>query len=177
MRTLHLVLCSIVVGCACANQSPPIREDSRAPIGRSDDGRDAPAGAPPAASGGAGAGTTPNRDATHMRITVGTSAFSATLSDNATARAFAAMLPLTLKMTDVNANEKYYELPNELPTNASNPGTIQTGDVMLYGSSGLVLFYKTFSTSYSYTRIGKIDDASGLAAALGAGNVAVTFSQ
>src|SRR4051812_40400255 len=100
---------------------------------------------------------------------------AATVSDNATARVFAAMLPLTLNMTDVNANEKYYELATKLPASASSPGTIQAGDVMLYGSSGLVLFYKTFSTSYSYTRIGKIDDASGLVAALGAGN-AITFA-
>jgi hypothetical protein len=111
-----------------------------------------------------------------MHVTVGSKVFAATLSDNATARAFAAMLPLTLDMTDVNANEKYYELAKSLPANASNPGIIQAGDVMLYGSSGLVLFYKTFSTSYTYTRIGKIDDASALAAAVGVGNVAVTFA-
>jgi hypothetical protein len=110
-----------------------------------------------------------------MHVTVGAKVYATTLSDNATARAFAAMLPLTLYMTDVNANEKYYEFAKSLPANASNPGTIQAGDVMLYGSSGLVLFYKSFSTSYSYTRIGKIDDASGLAAALGAGNATVTF--
>ena len=110
-----------------------------------------------------------------MRITVGSAVFSATLSDNATARAFAAKLPLALSMRDVNANEKYYELPDSLPANASNPGTIQAGDIMLYGSNGLVLFYKTFSTSYSYTRIGKIDDAAGLAAALGVGKVTITF--
>jgi hypothetical protein len=122
------------------------------------------------------ADTTPRQEVTQMHVTVGSKVFAATLSDNATARAFASMLPLTLDMTDVNANEKYYELAKSLPANPSSPGTIQAGDVMLYGSSGLVLFYKAFSTSYTYTRIGKIDDASALAAAGGVGNVAVTFA-
>ena len=78
-------------------------------------------------------------------------------------------------MVELNGNEKYVDLSRNLPTNAANPGTIQNGDLMLYGSATLVLFYKTFSTSYSYTKLGRIDDVTGLAAALGAGNVTVSF--
>ena len=111
-----------------------------------------------------------------MKITIGTSTFTATLNNNATATAFKALLPLTINMRDLNSNEKYFDFANGLPTNAANPGTIQTGDLMLYGNKTLVLFYKSFSTSYSYTRIGRIDDIAGLTAALGAGNVTVTFA-
>jgi hypothetical protein len=110
-----------------------------------------------------------------MKIKIGTSTFNATLYDNATATAFKAMLPITIKMNELNGNEKYVDLSRDLPTNAFNPVTIQAGDLMVYGSSTLVLFYKTFSTSYKYTSIGRIDDIAGLAAAVGSGNVTVTF--
>lgn len=111
-----------------------------------------------------------------LTITVGTASFTATFADNATAAAFKSRLPLTLNMSELNGNEKYFYLPESLPAAASNPGTIQTGDLMLYGSDCLVLFYETFRTSYSYTQIGRIDTPSGLAAALGRGSVSVTFS-
>lgn len=110
-----------------------------------------------------------------MKSEIGNSTFTATLSDNATAKAFKSLLPLTVNMIELNGNEKYFDLPRSLPTSASNPGTIQNGDLMLYGPSTLVLFYKTFSTSYSYTKLGRIDDVAGLVAALGSGNVSVTF--
>lgn len=101
--------------------------------------------------------------------------FSATLYDNATANAFRNLLPLTVDMVEHAGNEKYYNLPKSLPTNASYPGTIQAGELMLWGNDCLVLFYKTFSSSYSYTRIGKIDDPSGLLEAVGQGHVTVQF--
>lgn len=113
----------------------------------------------------------------NLKIRVGASSFRVTLEDNAAARAFKALLPMTVTMAEMNGNEKYYYLPENLPTAASNPGSIQTGDLMLYGSSCLVLFYESFRTSYSYTRLGRVENPSGLASALGRGSVSVTFEK
>jgi hypothetical protein len=110
-----------------------------------------------------------------LRIRIGSETFTATLFDNPSAAAFVTRLPLTVSMIELNGNEKYYTFPQGLPTNAINPGTIQTGDLLLYGSDTLVLFYETFSTSYRYTRLGRINNPVGLAAALGKGNATVTF--
>lgn len=111
----------------------------------------------------------------NITITVNGYAFSATLYDNQTARSFKERLPLTLNMSELNSNEKYCYLPEALPKNSSNPSAIRAGDIMLYGGDCLVIFYKSFSTSYSYTPIGKIHDTDGLSAALGSGDVRVVF--
>jgi len=127
------------------------------------------------ATGVAPAPTAAKARSQQVKIKVGSTTFTATLEGNLTAEAFKAQLPLTIKMTELNANEKFSDLPTGLPTRPSNPGTIQSGDLMLYGSRTLVLFYRTFATTYRYTRLGRIDDPQGLAAALGTGNVTVTF--
>ena len=49
------------------------------------------------------------------------------------------------------------------------------GEAGADGSRILVLFYKTFPTSYSYTKLGRVDDPAVWAAALGSGSVAVKF--
>ena len=108
-------------------------------------------------------------------IKIGNKEFTATLLDNPTATAFKSMLPLTMNMTELNGNEKYFDLSKSLPANASNPGKINAGDLLLYGSKTLVLFYEAFSTSYSYTRLGKINNPGGLKEALGSNNVVVTI--
>ncbi|QHV98158.1 cyclophilin-like fold protein [Spirosoma endbachense] len=116
-----------------------------------------------------------NNSSNRLRIQVGSYTFTATLLNNATVTAFKTRLPITLSMNELNRNEKYAELPAPLPTNAANPRAIQTGDLMLYGSTTLVLFYEPFQTTYSYTKLGHVDNSEGLATAPGSGNVTVTF--
>lgn len=111
-----------------------------------------------------------------ITIQAGEKTFTATLLDNEAAEKFFSLLPLTVTMTDLNRNEKYYRLPQNLPTNASNPGTIRNGDLMLWGANTVVIFYETFATSYSYTSLGKIDNPTGLKEALGSGDVKVVIS-
>lgn len=118
---------------------------------------------------------TESQQTNKMRVVVGDRIFPATLADNNTAEDFKEMLPLTITMTELNGNEKYYYFNDILTTDASVPDMIHAGDIMLYGRNCLVLFYKTFSTTYSYTRIGCINDPTGLAEALGTGSATVTY--
>ena len=74
-----------------------------------------------------------------MKINIGTKSFIATLCDNGTTVAFKTMLPLTLTMNELNNNEKYAQLPSDLPTSTADVGTIHEGDIMLWGANTLVI--------------------------------------
>ena len=80
------------------------------------------------------------------------------LEDNETVKAFIKLLPKEFNMNELNGNEKYTYLDSSLPVNESNLKKVNAGDVMLYGDNCLVIFYKSFNTSYSYTKIGHIDN-------------------
>lgn len=110
-----------------------------------------------------------------MKIKIGTETFVATLNDNETTVAFKKMLPLTLTMSELNSNEKYAQLPSDLPTSTTDVGTIHEGDLMLWGANTLVIFYKTFKTSYRYTKLGHIDNPHGLPSSVGSKNVTISF--
>lgn len=111
-----------------------------------------------------------------LNIKIGNKNFTATLYDNETTRELIKQMPLTINMSDLHGNEKYYYFNQSLPTNSKRVENIKNGDLMLYGSDCFVLFYESFRASYSYTKIGKIDNPSGLANAVGSGNVEVMFS-
>jgi len=111
-----------------------------------------------------------------ITIQVDDKTFSATIENNPTARAFIERLPLEVDMTELNGNEKYFYLSEDLPSDSVSVKQIHAGDLMLFGSNCLVLFYKDFATSYSYTRLGKLDTSADLEKVLGKGNVRVKFA-
>jgi len=133
------------------------------------------AGAPVAATQDA-AEASPNSEEARMWMTVGDRRFNITLADTEAAHAFVTQLPLTLGMAELNGNEKHADLPKALPTDATRPETIRSGDLMLYGSKTVGVFYETFRSSYAYTRLGRVDDPDDLRRVLGRGDVRVAFS-
>lgn len=102
--------------------------------------------------------------------------FHISYENNDTADAFRALLPAVYSMSELNGNEKYIYLDTSLPSSPQKVGYINAGDVMLYGDNCLVIFYDSFDTIYSYTRIGHIDNIEHLKAAAGTGNIQADFS-
>lgn len=103
--------------------------------------------------------------------------FTVTLEDNETTRELVNRLPLNIEMNELNGNEKYYYFDESFPSNSSRIEIIEKGDIMLYGSDCLVLFYESFNTSYSYTRIGKLDNPSLLDDVIGKDSIRVTITE
>lgn len=113
---------------------------------------------------------------TGIKVTVNGSVFEAKIyNDSPCAQQLLSKFPLTVTMSELNGNEKYYRFSESFSSNPENVGSINTGDIMLYQSDSLVLFYEAHNTSYTYTRIGYITDTTGLKEAVGTGNPTVTF--
>ena len=99
-------------------------------------------------------------------IKIGDKEFPFTLKDTAVANELKAKFPLEIDMTKLNDNEIYYRFDTSFTTNTKSVGTINIGDIYLYQSDCLVLFYKTFTTSYQYSEIGSLSSTDGLAEAI-----------
>lgn len=97
-----------------------------------------------------------------MQIKINNTTYNVNLENNKTVDEFISRLPLEYTMQDLNANEKYVYLDYQLPTNSIDVGDIKKGDIMLYGNNCLVIFYKSFKTPYSYTKIGNIENLAQL---------------
>lgn len=102
--------------------------------------------------------------------------FDANLYANETTQALLRKFPMTLQMQELNGNEKYVYLDTTFPTDNEIPETIHAGDIMLYGSNCLVLFYQDCSSNYSYTPIGKMDYPEQIAQVAGSNSITATFS-
>lgn len=110
-----------------------------------------------------------------MTVEVGGQKFQASLYDNETVRALQERLPMTFEMEELNGNEKFHYLNEGLPANSENVGNIEAGDIMLFGSDCLVLFFEDFTTSFNYTRIGHIEEEEAFVSVLPGGTVEITF--
>ena len=97
-----------------------------------------------------------------VKVTINNIEYIIKLENNDTVNEFIKILPQEFIMDELNGNEKYVYMNNSLTTNSYNPNHIVKGDVMLYGNNCLVIFYKSFDTSYSYTKIGHIDNLDNL---------------
>ncbi len=102
--------------------------------------------------------------------------FTASLEQNEAVDALLDMMnegPVTIDMQDYAGFEKVGSLPTSLPTQDQRV-TTQPGDIVLYQGNQIVMFYGT--NSWSYTRLGHIDDLSGWQEALGNENVTTVLS-
>ena len=112
----------------------------------------------------------------NMKVQVGDVAFTATLEKNEAVASFVEMMrenPVSIQMSDYSGFEKVGSLGTSLPVNNSQT-TTHAGDIVLYNGNQIVIFYG--SNSWSYTRLGHVDDLTGWEEALGSGDVTVTFS-
>ena len=99
----------------------------------------------------------------------------ATLVDNATARDFVSLLPMSLTLEDYAATEKISNLPRKLSSEGAPAGSDPSiGDVAYYSPWGnLAIFYKDFRYSSGLIKLGKID--SGIEALNVTGSAKVTI--
>ena len=106
---------------------------------------------------------------TYYYIKVNSKQYNITFEDSTTSNELISKLPLCIKMEGDVSHEKYYRFSDtKFTTKSYSPKKIEKGDIMLYLDNYLVIFYETFSTSYSYTRLGKISSSiDGLEDSLG----------
>ena len=104
-----------------------------------------------------------------IKIQIGDKKFTANLEDNEAAKEFAQMLPISVEMRDYGGFEKVGALGKTLASNDSQTTTV-VGDIVLYNSDQIVIFYG--SNSWSYTRLGHIDDFGDIES----GNITAVFS-
>lgn len=108
-------------------------------------------------------------------ITIKNKKYEAILYDNSTTKELIKKFPITITMSDLNGNEKYHNFSKSFSTSSENVASINKGDIMLFGDNCLVIFYKSFSTRYKYTKLGYIKNTEDLENSFGKGDISITF--
>lgn len=142
MRTRHR-LCAVVLtasaltvaGCASNDPSSPTTTgNSPTPetAGRTMPPRD---------------GTGPSVEGTVLAIRVGERSVHAVMADNATAREFGGLLPVTISMSDMLEREAYGALPAELADDGPRRTEYEVGELVYWPpTSGLAVYYRHAGT-------------------------------
>ena len=112
-----------------------------------------------------------------IRLTFDGKVVEATLLDNATARDFLSLLPITLVLEDYNSTEKIGYPARKLSTAGAPAGVDPSvGDIAYYAPWGnLAIFYKDFGYSSGLIGLGRID--SGIEALSVPGSLKVTIER
>ena len=111
-----------------------------------------------------------------MIVNVNGTEFKATLENNSAVETLVSMIesnPLELDLRDYGGFEKVGSLGFSLPS-SNRQITTRSGDIVLYQGNQIVMFYG--SNSWSYTKLGHIDNLHGWEDALGRGSVTVILS-
>ncbi len=112
-----------------------------------------------------------------MNIKIGSKTLKVTFADNSSAEALKAELTkgsITINMQDYGNMEKVGNLGLTLPRNDEQINA-EAGDVILYQGNAIVIYYAP--NSWSFTRLGKINNITGteLKEILGDGSVTITL--
>lgn len=101
---------------------------------------------------------TNKKEIENIKIIINEKEYKLNLEKTDEAKEFINNVPKELVMMDLNENEKYVYLDKVFMNNPINVNNVEKGDLMLYGDNCLVIFYKSFETTYSYTKIGHINN-------------------
>ena len=112
----------------------------------------------------------------NVNILINGNNYTAIFEDNITTRELISILPFEINMNELNGNEKYYYFSTNFQVEPKRVNKINAGDIMMFGNNCLVIFYESFNTSYSYTRIGHISNTQNLKEDLGTGSVIVKLN-
>lgn len=93
-----------------------------------------------------------------IKITFGDKVLTATLTNNATSRAFVEKLPVTLPMLDLYSREMCYRFPDALPANEATTRSYEVGEIIYYPPRhSFVIMYAQNGERFQMQTIGRVD--------------------